>query len=191
MSLNFSFNSSIPASNNNPSNDQPLMLQNNISTEGILAVDHVTFNQNSGGTHKQVTLSSKNIPSGQTDPQSVVYSNSGTASAISQLFYANQNGTFLLSALRAFAFCDTNGVIQGGQSLNVTSITRSGSNIFNVVLTTNAVSSNNFLVLASVSDFNQIVTAQITGIGTFNLTFITNGGIAVFPTRCSFIVLQI
>lgn len=54
----FSFNDAIPATNNNPSVDQPDMLTNNISTQGILGIDHYSFNDNDGGWHKQVTLPS-------------------------------------------------------------------------------------------------------------------------------------
>lgn len=64
----FTFYSTIPAANNNPSQDQPKMLQNNDSTNQILAVDHVSFNTDNGGTHKQVTFSSNNAPSGYTFP---------------------------------------------------------------------------------------------------------------------------
>lgn len=52
----FMFNSSVPAAANNPSNDQSPMLQDNQSTLGILGVDHITFNLNNGGQHKQVTF---------------------------------------------------------------------------------------------------------------------------------------
>jgi hypothetical protein len=59
----FDFYPSIPATNNNPSNDQPLMQTNNQSINDLIAVDHVTFGVINGGTHKQVTFSSNNTPS--------------------------------------------------------------------------------------------------------------------------------
>ena len=52
----FMFNASVPGANNNPSDDQNPMLQDNISTLGILGVDHITFNINNGGQHKQITF---------------------------------------------------------------------------------------------------------------------------------------
>jgi len=55
MSL-FPFNTGIPASGDNPSVDQPLMLQNNVSTNAILAVDHNTFNVNQGGYHQDIHM---------------------------------------------------------------------------------------------------------------------------------------
>src|SRR5437868_3312089 len=54
--MTFTFDSSIPASANNPSNDQPIMLTNNIASEGIIAVDHIGYNVAGGGQHKEVTF---------------------------------------------------------------------------------------------------------------------------------------
>lgn len=62
---NFTFFTTIPATNNSPSSDQPKMLTNNVSTNSILAVDHFTFNDNLGGIHKQVTLQNTNLLAGQ------------------------------------------------------------------------------------------------------------------------------
>lgn len=59
---NFSYTTNIPFSSNSPSVDQPNMQTNTNSTANILAVDHVTFNAANGGTHKQVTLNTSNIP---------------------------------------------------------------------------------------------------------------------------------
>ena len=60
--MTFTFDNSIPAANNNPSTDQPSMLINNQSTESIIAVDHVSFNETNGGYHKQVRLLNETIP---------------------------------------------------------------------------------------------------------------------------------
>lgn len=67
----WTFNSGIPAANNDPSVDQPGMLNNNISTIGILGTDHVTFNSNGpvgppnggGGQHLQISFNGNNVPS--------------------------------------------------------------------------------------------------------------------------------
>ncbi len=56
------FNDGIPASGNNPSEDQPDMLINNVSTNGILNVDHIGFNQNNGGLHRQVNMFNQSSP---------------------------------------------------------------------------------------------------------------------------------
>lgn len=52
----FQFDTTVPATNDNPSADQPDMLVNNQSTNGILGVDHITFNLNNGGQHKAITF---------------------------------------------------------------------------------------------------------------------------------------
>jgi hypothetical protein len=52
----FPFNTGIPAANNNPSADQPIMQLNNVSSYGILDVDHVTYGIVNAGTHKSVTF---------------------------------------------------------------------------------------------------------------------------------------
>lgn len=54
--MSFPFNTTIPAANNNPSDDQPIMQQNNVSSYGILNVDHVTYGLTNAGTHKFVTF---------------------------------------------------------------------------------------------------------------------------------------
>jgi hypothetical protein len=53
---NFTFDTLIPASGNNPSNDQPRMQINNVSTAALIAFDHIGFNVNNGGQHKQITF---------------------------------------------------------------------------------------------------------------------------------------
>ena len=53
---NYTFDDSVPATNNDPSVDQPVMLANNVSNEDIWDVDHVGFNASNGGTHKQINF---------------------------------------------------------------------------------------------------------------------------------------
>jgi hypothetical protein len=101
--MSFTYNSSIPATNNNPSDDQPVMQQNYAAISNFVNVDHVSFNNANCGKHLQVTFNSKNTPAAQTDPQSVLYTANGIASSVSQLKYANQSATFPLSTLRAYA----------------------------------------------------------------------------------------
>jgi hypothetical protein len=53
---NFGYTRDVPFPDHNPSTDQPDMLINTNSTDSIIAVDHFSFEDNSGGTHKQVQL---------------------------------------------------------------------------------------------------------------------------------------
>ena len=100
---NFPFNPNIPASADNPSNDQPLMLTNNTSTNGLIAVDHVGFNStnNLGGCHNFVHL----VAQGSAPPAlgftGILYTqiiNDGFSSSES-LFWLN--GAFQTSRLTA------------------------------------------------------------------------------------------
>jgi hypothetical protein len=59
---NWAFNTGIPAANDDPSVDQPDMLQNNVSTNGIIAEDHIGFNINNGGYHQQTTMFNQSAP---------------------------------------------------------------------------------------------------------------------------------
>ena len=193
--MSFTFNTGIPAAANDPSVDQPDMLTNNVSTDAILAVDHVTFNTASGGTHKQITLSSKNVPGVQTDPASTLYSNSGTASSVAQLFFRSQNGTFQVSPIKAWAFCSGAGTITASQSSNVSTVTRTSAGNYDIVLTANAVNSANFAVLMSsaLSAANRtlIIGYTITGVGTFSLKFTNTIIVDTDPISFSFSVIQI
>ncbi len=193
----------VPNPPNNPSVDVPDMLTNAQSIQSIIGTDHVSFNttgpvgspQGIGGQHLRVSFNGKNTPPGgttPTDPFSTLYTNSGNASTVSQLFYNNQNGIFLVSAIRAFAYADNTGAILGSQSLNVASIVPSvGNTVFTVTLTTNAVSSANFVVLSSYQGTTLFPSYNITGTGTFQLIYTKSAGIIPAPTTIAFIVLQI
>lgn len=52
--MTFPYNNGIPATNNDPSVDQPDMLINTQSINGILATDHISFNAQNGGQHKAI-----------------------------------------------------------------------------------------------------------------------------------------
>jgi hypothetical protein len=194
--MSFTYNNSVPAAANNPSNDQPDMLTNAQSVEGIINVDHITFNTLGGGQHKQITFNNKNVPAAQTDPQSVCYTNSGTASSVSQMFYRNQNGTFQVSPIKAWGLVDSAGNILGSQSLNIATVTPAGTGRYNIALSANAVNSTNFAVLVTgtvISSANGVQSGyNITGVGTFQLVFLKLDGSGFeAPINFSFLVMQI
>jgi len=154
----FTFNTGIPASGNNPSVDQPDMLTNNVSTNSILAVDHVTFNSSgtggagaSGGQHLQVTFNGKNAAGAQTDPISTAFTASGTASSNAYLLYRNASGTFPLSSVRAFgSFAQAAGAVTPDNQYNVSTISGAavGVTIVNTItLVANATTTNDAVVL--------------------------------------------
>lgn len=107
---NFQYTPTIPDGPNNPSVDQPGMKINAQSINDILAIDHVTFNADNGGTHKQVVFSSNNVPSLPATfptlftntvsglPQIFFYSGSEAQSS-NQYSSASNFSTFLLGGL--------------------------------------------------------------------------------------------
>lgn len=60
----YTFNSTVPASNNDPSIDQPKMLTNNQSENSIWQADHFGFNVNSSGYHQQARMPNRTTYNG-------------------------------------------------------------------------------------------------------------------------------
>lgn len=88
----FSYNTGVPAANNNPSVDQPDMQTNTASINSLLAIDHVPFNTAGGGRHNQVTFNANNpatLPA--TPPVLFVNNQDGNGNnlpaGLAQLFY--------------------------------------------------------------------------------------------------------
>src|SRR5438309_2088604 len=108
--MTFSFSTTVPGTNNDPADDQPIMQTNNVSTSGLISVDHVGFNTPGGGHHEQVTFNDNNVPSVPTSPP-VLFTNSvsglpqlffysGTSTQGSGQYISNTNGsTFLLGGI--------------------------------------------------------------------------------------------
>ena len=88
----FSYNTGVPAANNNPSVDQPEMLINTASINSLLAIDHVAFNTAGGGRHNQVTFNANNPATLPANPP-VLFTNiqdgngNNLPNALAQLFY--------------------------------------------------------------------------------------------------------
>ena len=82
----FTFNDTIPNSGNNPSADQPIMLANNVASQGIIAVDHVGYNTTNGGQHTAITFNqdASYVPSGTVTPPKLF---TNTVSGLAQLFF--------------------------------------------------------------------------------------------------------
>jgi hypothetical protein len=193
----FTFTPTIPAANNDPADDQGLMLQNNASTSGLIAVDHVGFNTANGGQHLQVTFPGNNVPGAQTGLASTVYTSPGVAkNTTSQLFFRNGDVPYQLSSTRAWALCNASGIVSS-QSYNVSNVTRVAAGQYTVTLTANAVNTSNFTVLVSGEMQNTFSSGTIagyviTGVGTFQLNFRgLTGNFGVDPATFSFEVKQL
>jgi len=113
----YSYNNGVPATNNDPSVDQPNMLINTQSINSIIATDHVGFNSTGpaggiGGQHLQVTFNGNNIPS--------------LPATLATLFANNQdgNGNNLPNGLsQLFAYSGTAAQSQLQYTLNSASTT--------------------------------------------------------------------
>lgn len=192
---NVTYNLDIPDGPNNPSDDQPLMKVNTNAVNTILNVDHIGFNDNDGGLHQQVTFNDKNAAGAQTDPESVLYTGSGTASSVSQLLYRNQNGIFQISAIRAWGYVNgATGAIINSQSYNVSSVVRNSAGYYSITLTANSVSSADFAVFAcctrSAANAGLTPNYTITGATTFDLRTLLASS-AVDCSSFTFAVIQI
>lgn len=85
--MSISYNTNIPFSTHNPSDDQPLMEENFNSISQWVDVDHVGFDPGGGATsgqHLQVTFNSNNVPGTPTSPP-VLFTNN--VLSVPQLFF--------------------------------------------------------------------------------------------------------
>lgn len=210
MTFPYPINTQIPNAPNDPADDQPEMKKNYANIAGFLQVDHVAAGTNPGaGYHKQVRFFSPNIPAAIGNPtESVAFTANaaalggnaqGTASTIVQEFYRSQSGIFPVVAIKAFAYITVvlgpNPTLQTrSNTFNVTSVNRTTSGNYQVVLATSATNSNNYSILCTASStIPVIVNTLITGVATFDISFnrVVGGTIALFdPITFSFAVLQ-
>jgi hypothetical protein len=148
--MTISYNQHIPAATDIISDSQSQLQVNTDAVFTIWQRDHYTFSESaagqSPGKHRQVTFSSKVAQGAQIDPQSALFTASGSASAVADLRFINQNATFPINALRACVNFtgDTFTPIINSQ-FNVVSVTVSGSNYL-VTLSPNATSGNIVIV---------------------------------------------
>ncbi len=129
---NFTFNRNIPASGNDPSDDQPLMLQNNQSTFDLINVDHNGFGVNDGGYHKPIHLVTQlTVP--VAPPTDMIFSknyttNSTVPSVDTQLFNITQGG--IVSQLTGHVAAQEGWQVLGGNVIQWGIVTVPGSGSF-------------------------------------------------------------
>ncbi len=171
----------VPISSDNPSADQPLMLQNTNSNISWAAVDHVGFNSggsggagSSGGQHLQVAFNSKNTPAAPVDPISVLFTANGTSSTVAQLKFVNSNVTFPLNALVAYGVGTSAGITQSF-NINAGAFVKLGVGQYQITLTPNATTGTTFGVnvtaVSNSSTVSIIANYIITGANVFVLRF--------------------
>ena len=92
----FEYNNDIPAATNNPSVDQPDMQENTNAIDNLLDVDHISFNENEGGTHRQVRMKNQSAP-GLLGTNGVLYADNPVAiDSNSWPFWQNSSGSELI-----------------------------------------------------------------------------------------------
>jgi hypothetical protein len=84
--MTIAYNLGIPAAGNNPSTDQPNMMENNDNIPTLISVDHVNFGVSGSGQHLQVTFNSNNVPAAAPYLPPVLFTQND-ASSIPQLFF--------------------------------------------------------------------------------------------------------
>ncbi len=188
------FFNNIPAAANSPSVDQPNMLTNNASNASIWTIDHIGFNNSQGGYHQQVTFNATHSQGAQTDPQSVLFTQAGSASTKADMYFKNQNGTFQVSPIRAWGTFDKNGATLGSQLENAT-VSKVSMGVFTVTMSANAVTGNNFAVLVSTSQTtaggSAVAYYNITGAAQFQINIHGLGDTPKDVNAISFAVLQL
>ena len=104
MSSPFTYTTTTPAANESPGTvSRPAMQQNFASINGLIAVEHIPFNNTTGGLHKQVTFLQPTSPSAPTNPTTILYSGDGVAATNPPQIYAiNNSGTIPVSCIKAF-----------------------------------------------------------------------------------------
>ena len=82
----YSYNNAVPATNNNPSNDQPDMLINTQSIESLIGENHVTFDLANGGQHTSIQFNqdASYVPVPPVSPPELF---TNTVNGLPQLFY--------------------------------------------------------------------------------------------------------
>ena len=179
MSGNIGYNPGIPAANNNPTTDQPLMQQNTNAIKEIIGVDHVTFEANNSGWHQQVTyvdVKGTGLPGLPTDPASIAYTALGILNPHPQAMFINSQLPVMLSCIKAFGVFTTPSSgslpisVPLGTGFNVSSISCSQlapTLTIAVTLANNTINASstslNTVVLMSTSNRNFISSSEISG----------------------------
>lgn len=135
--MSFPINTGIPAANNDPADDQPIMQQNFANISGFLSVDHVAPGTSlTAGYHQQVHLLNESAP-GLGNANGVLYAN--LAAAQSWPFWQNALGSLQLAGPTTAAANNGTVLITGGIILKwgfVNSVASTGSVAFSPVFPT-------------------------------------------------------
>jgi hypothetical protein len=167
------FDTGVPAANDNPSEDQPDMLTNNMSTNGLIGTDHITFNIDNGGQHKQVTFNqdaAQGFPYVPTLPATPPVLFTYPVNGLSQLLY--YTGTAAQSSTQYVTLTNGSVLLLAGIIMKWGVVTLPGTGFNQSVPFVNPFPNNCFSVVASNA---QITSVTLSSVVAFN----TNGFTAV------------
>lgn len=111
MSAPYTINTTIPAANHTPANDQPDMQLNYANINGFLGVDHTAPGSNlNAGMHQQVRFPASNIPGGggpyiptlftdASSPSKLMYWSGSVAQSSSQYNSSSTGSTFCFGGI--------------------------------------------------------------------------------------------
>lgn len=182
--MTISYNNNIPAANNNPSSDQPLMQQNTNAVDTILQTDHVSFNTAGGGRHNQVTFNSNNPPGSPVSPPVLFTNNQDGAGnalpgSVSELFF--YSGDAASSQNQFVSQANGSVIVMGGIIIKWGTANLPGTGFNQPVTFPVAFPNNCFSVVAIANAASNTVTvASCTSLATNGFTAIkTSSGTAI------------
>jgi hypothetical protein len=202
--MSFNYFPNIPFAQNNPSNDQPNMETNTNSISNLISVNHVGFNMTSSGQHLRCDFKGVNPPVGSpTLADSSLFTNTtalGASPTNAGLFFQNANATFHFP-IRAWGWIIETGGVNSNQAWNVASAVLISTGLYEITLSTGAVSSVNFAVVGSTkstemtnirTNFNSFPVSWSGGVGVFRVEITTvNNAPTGANAKFSFLVMQI
>jgi len=192
---NYTFDDTIPAANNDPSTDQPVMLSNNVANQGIWDEDHVGFNAANGGTHKQINFFSNisgsvgsALACAYPGSRPASYSNS-TGSSATNLYAINTDATsypFPMSCIKAGGVIDVAGPTFDTQ-FNCAIVAHPSGTTYTVTLQSGVTTGNNVIVFFTPNSVSSSAsTAYSFSAGVLSMTI--GAGSA---TKISFLIIQV
>lgn len=150
--MSFPFSTVEPAGSTPPSLSRPTMQQNNLSIYNLINVDHVTFNNGTGGQHEKMTFPGPTVPPVPTANAAVLYPAQGIQdTTTTQLFYLNAQAGFPISCVRAFgtfnAWVNATYVVTNNTSGSIGITSSGGQTFYTIQLVTGTVTLNKPVVV--------------------------------------------
>lgn len=186
------FTFGIPAANNNPSNDQPLMRDNFTAISNLINVDHIGFNTATSGLHQQIhfpTFTAPTVINGTLTQGSLIYPAAGVEDITrAQAYFKNDfNVALPLSLIKAFGRFDN-----AGNTVNAINLTAvGGAGVFTLTIPVGIVSGLTYSVfVATYSNAGATGVATNLLATTFDVKLFNSAGAAA-NIGFSVIVLQI